>query len=332
MKRKLLLTAGCGLVFGLVAAGFWQWGRPEKDLDSIATQICRFQESHAGRDVIRYHWLSESEILEQWENPTEIIIRFARVDPLRGTSRELSGLLAAVRKLGAGSVVPSPDGKWFLSWRVTLRPKRTERLLAISENGRQAVIWPPLVSVGGDVLNHGWMPDSRTYLVLYTTKIVLYRIDEPGKPRRYRIPVPRGFSRVVQDGVIAVKWPKPGRSALLTRIALTADVPTIQRSSLRLPDPSTVRMAELSPRGDRIVWLLGNEDQSAFSWLDRLLTKLGRRPHKRFGLWVSNLDGSRLREIGHVHDKGLESIRWAPGGKKLSFVRKGFVYTVPVDD
>ena len=60
-------------------------------------------------------------------------------------------------------------------------------------------------------------------------------------------------------------------------------------------------------------------------------------------VWVSRIDGSRMHEIGCTPLKMLEElgivdmndvpefIEWQPDGKRLSFLLKNTLYTVPAD-
>ena len=64
----------------------------------------------------------------------------------------------------------------------------------------------------------------------------------------------------------------------------------------------------------------------------RLFPALKTLPQARVSLWVSNLDGSRMKELGYV--KGIAfipSLRWLPDGKRMSFIYDKALYTVPAD-
>ena len=101
--------------------------------------------------------------------------------------------------------------------------------------------------------------------------------------------------------------------------------------------PASEQCAALSPYGDRLAWLIIYEIRPyGPAWMQRILTFLGQHKHKVIGLWVSRLDGSHMHEIGHLpyqpDEEIPQQIRWAPGGKRLSFVYKGSLYTVPADE
>ena len=101
----------------------------------------------------------------------------------------------------------------------------------------------------------------------------------------------------------------------------------LQRWTVHLP--GRAYEIAVSPKGDRIAWLL--------------MPNLKGRPRNvqrgAASLWVSQLDGSRMREIGSagtdVRQRSAPSLlmqlRWLPGGKRLSFLYNGALYTVPTD-
>jgi len=65
--------------------------------------------------------------------------------------------------------------------------------------------------------------------------------------------------------------------------------------------------------------------------------KLKMQP--RTEVWVCNLDGSHLHEIGSLGERPAEedgsslrlSLQWLPDGKRLSFEVKDVLYTVSAD-
>ena len=93
----------------------------------------------------------------------------------------------------------------------------------------------------------------------------------------------------------------------------------------------------VSPQGDRLAWLVESDYTPPGSvWLRRVWVFLGQRKRPLVGLWISRVDGSHMQEIGHLNYKPGEEIpqdiRWTPDGKRLSFLYKGGLYTVPVDE
>jgi hypothetical protein len=110
--------------------------------------------------------------------------------------------------------------------------------------------------------------------------------------------------------------------------------------TLHVSAPPGVKMegAKVSSSGQRIAWICSQFYISPFVlWLHRWLPRISTNPQRRFGLWVSNIDGSRMHEIGHVllapQDEAPTTfeLNWLPGDKRLSFVYKAALYTVPTD-
>ena len=105
--------------------------------------------------------------------------------------------------------------------------------------------------------------------------------------------------------------------------------------------PSYVVLVDLafSPHGDRIAWVLMQTHPSpASALLHRILPMVKLVPKTVTGLWVSQIDGSNLHEIGHLDNPSgpnkippIDYVRWLPDGKKLSFVYRDALYTVPAD-
>jgi WD40-like Beta Propeller Repeat len=91
-----------------------------------------------------------------------------------------------------------------------------------------------------------------------------------------------------------------------------------------------------SPGVDRIAWELG----SPYDPTSRGVSGRASPPRKRLPLsfWVSRVDGSGLRPLGHLQPdrrgavwqyEHLGGLRWTPDGKRLSFVYNGILYSVP---
>jgi len=73
--------------------------------------------------------------------------------------------------------------------------------------------------------------------------------------------------------------------------------------------------------------------------LHRIIRWIPLREERVHSLWVSALDGSKMREVGHVpgHATGNgypntpSNIQWLPGDKSLSYIYNNRLYVVPVD-
>ncbi|BDI33555.1 hypothetical protein CCAX7_56060 [Capsulimonas corticalis] len=86
--------------------------------------------------------------------------------------------------------------------------------------------------------------------------------------------------------------------------------------------PANVGAIAVSPRGDRIAWVLNAPS----------LSQHGLRL-ARAALWVSALDGRDLRGLGVVElraDAQYPKMDWSPNGKKLSYVKNDALWVTAV--
>jgi len=102
-----------------------------------------------------------------------------------------------------------------------------------------------------------------------------------------------------------------------------------------MPKNALPVVAEPSGQNSTILYDLRFETiPPLMGWLHRILPRIPATPRITEGLWVSRVDGTGMREIGHVsgaNDRCLEDIEWLPDGKHISFVYRGMLYTVPTE-
>src|SRR5262249_6149187 len=154
------------------------------------------------------------------------VFRLKRFDIARHASFAMPAFQKAVLKAGGGAwPLVSPDGKWAVCWVVVLRPRRTEWLCAVSLDGSRIVRWPAVRDGVRDYLGHGWMPDGRTYIVLFVNKVLLYRVQTPGKVQRLWIPklfpggsagMTKRLAGTLPDGFLVTEWHRSGQSFIIT--------------------------------------------------------------------------------------------------------------------
>jgi hypothetical protein len=92
----------------------------------------------------------------------------------------------------------------------------------------------------------------------------------------------------------------------------------------------------LAPRGDRLAYLLTRTQTPPQSpLLRRLWQWFGKGVRQERSIWVSDLEGHHMREIGYsIVRPGApipDDLRWTPDGKQLSFIAGKSLYTVPAD-
>ncbi len=140
----------------------------------------------------------------------------------------------------------------------------------------------------------------------------------------------------------------------------TNHAPT-RKLSIPLPPGTSGADVRLSPDGTRLLWNLQIRQQPPGSPpIQTLLRRLGMKTRLQNALWVSNTDGTNLREVGHItadlipppppakfavttvlriqfqqqlqqQAVRLYGIQWLPDSKHALFLRGNEVYTVDVE-
>lgn len=243
----------------------------------------------------------------------------------------LTGALNSVNPEIVDSMAVSPDGRWF-AWS-----ERWGCCLVAQVKGRRRYLYPE--DDDGCYRRVLWMADSRRWLEMFHVNgrvhhLILHDVTRPVLARMLPLRDQRGLlaniSQVTDlSHAIALTKQDLGpddmrpraRTVQVWRVAPDGRRPAARIASMRAPGASRVNRAEVSPRGDRIAWefVTRRPDQS---WL--------------CDLWVSRIDGSRLRRIGSVIARGESdddsaptlNAGWLPDGRRASFVWKDRLYTV----
>jgi len=113
---------------------------------------------------------------------------------------------------------------------------------------------------------------------------------------------------------------------------------------LSLPNQQNIKdvEAKLSPDGTRIVYRCVQRGvPSWLVWLQRLYPRFDLKPQQNVALWVSDVDGKHVHEVGHINlgeEKNTEDyedtyidFEWLPSSKRLAFRYKERLYTVVAD-
>jgi hypothetical protein len=211
-----------------------------------------------------------------------------------------------------------------------------------------------------------WLPDNRRWVSLDslapTPCLVVYSRDgmdgSSGAyvplmvPLPYVLPsTPSDIDPIVEllgvsqegDALVTTWRPGPGE----TRSFVTCDFAPVPGAPFKKwaitlgPEVSYSSQRVLSPDKDHIAWKVVCRRSSPFlTMLGRVFSRLRSEPRETAEIWVSRLDGSGMREIGHLNlhlgpnsvgEKTPSEIRWTPDGKKLSYIYKDTLYTVPVE-
>jgi hypothetical protein len=357
-RRWLVALAVAGLGTGIL----WSLKPHPLLLLSRAKQIA--DTKYWRKDPGAYFWLSDHEIMlfRTWpKDPNEAMrldLRTMQETPMTPLNKALAAGKAErgdVRLL----VLPSPDRTRFLChWSRPLfatiasaRPTFT-----VNIDGTNLVQWPK--SLTDDLTKFKWQQDSKGFVILnpgYKEKtlasVKVYSCDAPGSPQKIILGREGGFpdnaaltgDRTLVGIDMEVLYARPGTAGLKAFPIKAGAKPTLKL--LPLPKFADNYSTIMSPRGDRIAWVISGTGRKAPSGLlDKFFHFLGKKPVPTAGLWVSKVDGSELHEIGRMEfpwkAKGntLPSaalrpslVRWMPDGKHLSFIHDEALYTVPVD-
>jgi hypothetical protein len=186
-----------------------------------------------------------------------------------------------------------------------------------------------------------WLQDNRrcvqtVYHDVATAQV--FNITSPGAARQAGLGnsppnnwLPVGATR--QDRLWGYTYATPAPKIIewdLFRAAVGHAVP------LKLPVPGVVYGAAVAPTADRVAWLILYNRETLFSRLiERIHPARESSRIDRLGIWISNLDGSRMKAMDiedasrYRYNDGY--IRWLPGGKKLAFHLGTDLYTINVD-
>lgn len=113
--------------------------------------------------------------------------------------------------------------------------------------------------------------------------------------------------------------------------------------SFALHQPGFLCEAAFSPLCDRVAWIIKSDYRPSLRVLmHRFFPSVKVPVYRRMSLWSSRINGQDQHEVGHL-DKEIVSdddvigdgwdgpLLWLPDGKRLSFIHKETLYTVPTD-
>src|SRR5262249_55625630 len=149
-----------------------------------------------------------------------------------------------------------------------------------------------------------------------------------------------------------------GINTIFTEVDFGGEVARTTRQFVVKPPPgarSDSTSLTISPQGDRVAWAFETDSVPSWSsWLHKIFPSYRVTSHHVCELWVSRLDGNDMHEVGHLElnpqtsipqssmavarqlltyalQDHPDQIRWLPDGKRLSFLYKDALYTVPAD-
>jgi hypothetical protein len=266
----------------------------------------------------------------------------------------------------------SPDGKWALS-DIPSRPTWTSFALAL--DGSRMVERTSKADEGGIPMSDMvWLQDSRRWvrLTLSGGKLAAsaYSLDSTDVRHSEPFSLPRGTSsdktgpifslllgEVAKERILATPAEAdpaaitgPDRDICFYTVNIGSGPPKVSELTIRVPkttDPlldgknalSFREQVLLSPKGDRLAWLLYSrrEIPPFRRFMNRFFSGSRSPISSHVAISVSGIDGSNFRTIGGIDEQTTNPnafpllLRWTPDGRRLSFVYKDAVWTVPAD-
>ena len=108
----------------------------------------------------------------------------------------------------------------------------------------------------------------------------------------------------------------------LVQIDLSSHPAPLMRVSVVLPRRANLSNLFISPDGERLIWhLVFNRSRLSEPRLSRKSPFVDFETDYNDALWVSKIDGSQMREVGHVKPYSkVSTVGWTPDGQHFSFV------------
>jgi hypothetical protein len=352
-RRRLTIIGILGVIVILLIL---LWPR-DRLLLQRATKVTR---GHTGKneEIPVYQWLSNREavLLRRDEGSN---VQFMHLDVSNGTEKQMPGW--------------SSD-QMLVSWQSTSAPFRLcispDRKRLLWEQPGINATW----LFGGGARMDGthsftlgvsphidlgqifWLSDSLHWVEITnawtggadTIRAYRYSFDRPAEAHPELVSLPPASSidgmaiysmvsdhRMLGHELFRADELTPGLK--FVDMSLNTDRPTAHAFRLSAPPNAKIHEMEFSPSGDRVAWLVEQEQASPLTTLlGRWIPRLNTIPRTKMSLWICRLDGSQMHEIGYVplisEDSPMpENLDWLPDGQRISFTSKGALYTVSAD-
>jgi CDP-diacylglycerol--glycerol-3-phosphate 3-phosphatidyltransferase len=341
LEKLFLVIAGLGLCG-------WILLHPERNLLHRATRL-NIPSSLLTDDSFTYRWLSTNSIFAVREmsqdeyQPLKVDLPSGKTTPLPGLDALFQG---HEKRSDTFRWALSPDASWIL---VQICSPSNSAYLASTLDGSGS-----LTRSSPGVRNQFmWMRNNQGWFELVEQRtnlaVRLHRLDTSEcKEISVTLP-PRSSSSsrylleaVTADGsLLAIESQSGNLSGIveLVQIDLGSNPARLMRLPAALPRRANLLDLFVSPDGERLGWLLSfqrsrlSEPRFAghFPFVDF------EKAHTS-ALWVSRIDGSEMREVGHLKLRASISIAgWTPDGQNFDFGYLNLaedqfqLWTVPVE-
>jgi GlpG protein len=237
----------------------------------------------------------------------------------------------------------SPDGTWFL-WRAGGNAIFSSWIAATLDGARHLTWTEAKAKIG--TTDACWLPGSCGWVELvqgyderkrayHFTLARVHSLDDPHESRGVRLTgMPGGLLLGVSREQRLLTYNYEMQTATdrisLFEAGLDAAAGAARRSVVRMPRKGHLWEVTLSPRGDRLAWVIGDEYPI-------------RSPRPLYSLWVSDLRGEEMRPVGQTaarfrkangreHYSWPREVRWTPDERRLSFAFDGGLYAIAVPE
>jgi hypothetical protein len=339
--ERLILVIAAFVVCGSILL------RPERNLLHRATRL-NVPTSLLADESFTYRWLSTNSIFAVRET-SQGEYQALKVDLASGKTTPFTGLDA----LFQGHEKRSNPFRWALS------PNASWVLIQICSPSNSTYFASTLDGSGsltrsspGIRNQFMWTRDSQGWFELVEQRtrtnlaVRIHRLDT-SQFKEVSVTLPTGSRRYWLEAVAAngsllayeSQLGDPSRIVELNQIDLSSNPARLMRLPATLPRRAILLDLFVSPDGERLGWLLSFE-RSRLS-KPRLA---GQFPFVDFekvhtsALWVSKIDGSQMREVGHLKLGASISIAgWTPDGQHFDFgylnlaMEQFQLWTVPVE-
>ena len=266
------------------------------------------------------------------------------VDTLSGSETPLTRFNAVLNmkeSFDTFRVSLSPDGNWLLWAGFSDRPQSRPVWIAAALDGSRVVTWPRDGSVSFPKI--AWMQDNRHWLEIqngeelrqatgFKARVLFYSLNKPGV-RTLPLQVPNWVSGCwfTPQGHLIVASLVGGAGTNDVYDFAFPDPQPVRKITLSLPATDVTECA-LSAKGGQFAWQLykvhltprANLAERAASLL------LRRQAAYTHSVWVSDLDGSNLRQLTPETERvGPSYIHWTPDGQSVGYRYDDALWTVP---
>jgi hypothetical protein len=313
------------------------------DLDLLRKATRLKSTANLFTDNSRYFWINNRELLAFPSGPGPSGYHVVAHNIALGTTTSLVALNKAYtphRSCMLQSVeIPSPNGKWLLTsenfgdgW-CGFKTFSTDG----SSKKELKLAWP----IGCTT----WLPDSSGTAGIErgTPALVLRVCRLNGKNEKFVLPALEGMEGaqllgITHDEHIVLEQMSPNskNEVAVAEVSLHPAPTLVHHLVVPLPNGNSWDYFKLSPDGKRISYTVNiHREKPRSTRVQRIFSFFQPEspPSNEEQLWVARLDGTERRQVGTIDAAKhflLNSYRWTPDSKRISFICDDALWTIPV--